>query len=122
MKSNTFKIPKPRTCLAILVLVWISFSALYYFVLPAVHRHLGFCPLSLCKFDISKSIPVVYGLPMSERLKNRRRAASFWGDACSAVRSQFVRIATSAWSFAIGMPNSNKPIETAWRRKRKTPL
>lgn len=72
MKSNTFKIPKPRRCLAILVLAWISFSAVFYFVLPAVHRHLGFCPLSLCKFDISKSIPVVYGLPTGEAFEEAK--------------------------------------------------
>ena len=66
MKHNIFRIPKLRTCLAILLLAWFSLLATYFFVLPAIHRHLGFCPLRLCKFDMSQAIPMVYGLPMPD--------------------------------------------------------
>lgn len=58
-----------RTCLALLPL---ALLASYVFVLPAVHRHLGLCPLGLSKFDASKAIPILYGLPMSDALEEAK--------------------------------------------------
>ena len=72
MKTRTFRIPKLRTCLALLPLALLSVLAIYFFVLPAVHRHLGLCPLGLSKFDASKAIPILYGLPMSGALKEAK--------------------------------------------------
>lgn len=71
-KRSIFKIPKLRKCLIILLLAWFSFMANYFFVLPACHRHLGFCPLRLCKFDMAQAIPVVYGLPMTDMLEDAK--------------------------------------------------
>ena len=72
MKISIFTIPKLRSCLATLLLAWLSCVATYFLVLPAVHRHLGFCPLRLCKFDMSRAIPVVYGLPMSHAFEEAK--------------------------------------------------
>lgn len=63
MKTKTFGIPNVGTCLVLLVVALVSLLAIDRYALPAIHRHLGFCPLTLSKFDGSKAIPIVYGLP-----------------------------------------------------------
>ncbi len=72
MKISICRIPKLRTCVPIFLLAWLSFVATYFFVLPAVHRHLGFCPLRFCKFEMSKAISVVYGLPTPDALEEAK--------------------------------------------------
>jgi len=62
MKTKSFRIPKTGTCLVFLFLVFFFLVAERY-VVPAIHRHLAFCPLTLSRFDKSKAIPIVYGLP-----------------------------------------------------------
>lgn len=63
MTASRFRPPCLRTCLALLPLALVAFGLAARWVLPAVHRSLGICPLTLSRFDELEAIPVLYGLP-----------------------------------------------------------
>src|SRR6185295_19185315 len=79
MEMRTLRIPKSAKCLALLLLALVSFLVGYRYALPAIHRHLGFCPLTLSRFDQSKAIPIVYGLPTSDPLEEGKNGRLLWG-------------------------------------------
>ena len=73
MNSNSSSIPKARCYPALLLVVLLSIWLSGRYTLPAIHTHLSFCPLTLSRFDASKAIPVVYGLPTAHGFEEAKR-------------------------------------------------
>ena len=73
------KIPKLRTCLLALVLLVGMLLITERFLLPTIHTRLGFCPLTFSRYDKTKAIPIVYGLPTWELAEEAKQGRILLG-------------------------------------------
>jgi hypothetical protein len=73
MKNKRFRFPGAVVCLALLLLALVLFLVADRYAVPAMHTHWSFCPLTLSRFERSRAVPVVYGLPTEHALEEARQ-------------------------------------------------